>query len=120
MPSRSVLTFAISHSLIRVQNWALNLPRHLRFDEVNLSAAMTKLASPLAEVALSGWMYAYMHAVAECGMFYLQAAIAQTPGATFTAQRQSQAVENIAVILDALGQRGREGPLRESDVCVDT
>jgi hypothetical protein len=95
------------------QNWALNLPRHLRFDEINLSAAVAKLSSPLPDVALTGWMYAYMHAVAECGMFYLQAAIAQTPGAPFTAQRQSQAVDNIAVILDALGQRGREGPLCE-------
>jgi hypothetical protein len=52
-----------------------------------------------------------MHTVAECGMFYLQAAIAQQPGASWTAQRQSQAVDNIAVVLDAMGERGREGPL---------
>jgi hypothetical protein len=55
-----------------------------------------------------------MHAVAECGMFYLQAAVAQQPGASWTAQRQSQAVDNIAVVLDAMGEKGREGPLRMS------
>lgn len=54
-----------------------------------------------------------MHAIAECGMFYLQAAVAQQPGASWTAQRQGQAVDNIAVVLDAMGERGREGPLSE-------
>lgn len=75
---------------------------------------MAKLQSPLPFMAAEGWLYAYMHAVAECGMFYLQAAVALQPGSSWTAQRQSQAVENIAVILDALGERGRECPMSES------
>lgn len=91
----------------------MNLPSHLRFDEHNLALAIARLQSPLHHVALGGWAFGYMHAVAECGMFYLQAAVAQQPGSVWTAQRQSQAVENIAVVLDALGEKGREGPLSE-------
>jgi hypothetical protein len=66
-----------------------------------------------------------MHALAECGMFYLQAALASSPvGANSgtdgwdmdgvnTAQRQSQAVENLLVILEAIGEKGRQAPLSE-------
>lgn len=90
--------------------WALDLPRHLRFDEVNLSLSIAKIKSPVAAVAFNGWAFAYMHAVAECGMFYLQSKHA---GAPFAVQRQGQAVDNLTVMIDALGERGREGPLSE-------
>ena len=76
---------------------------------------MTKLASPLPATSSGGWLYAFMHAIAECGMFYLQSTIAPATGTRWTAQRQSQAVDNIAVILEALGERGRESPLSEFD-----
>ncbi|OCF38758.1 hypothetical protein I317_07464 [Kwoniella heveanensis CBS 569] len=92
-----------------LKSWAMSLPRHLHFDEHNLSAAVTKLSSPVPEVKMTGWLYAYMHAVAECGMFYLQAAVAQQTDATYTAQRQSQAVDNLTVIMDSIGRSGREG-----------
>ncbi|WWC63776.1 uncharacterized protein I303_106381 [Kwoniella dejecticola CBS 10117] len=92
-----------------LKGWALSLPRHLHFDEHNLSAAVSKLASPVAETKMTGWMYAYMHAVAECGMFYLQAAVAQYTDGAYTAQRQSQAVDNLTVIMDTIGKNGREG-----------
>lgn len=95
-------------TLADLQNWALSLPPHLRFDEHNLSAATARLASPLPHISITGWAFAYMHAVAECGMFYLQAAVALQPGSIWTAQRQCQAVENIAVILDALGGGAEE------------
>ncbi|WVW79615.1 hypothetical protein I302_101584 [Kwoniella bestiolae CBS 10118] len=92
-----------------LKSWAMNLPRHLHFDEHNLSSAVNRLASPVAEIKMTGWMYAYMHAVAECGMFYLQAAVAQFTDGAYTAQRQSQAVDNLTVIMDSIGRNGREG-----------
>lgn len=93
--------------------WALDLPRNLRFDEVNLSLSVSKLKSPIPAVSFTGWAFAYMHAVAECGMFYLQSKHA---GAPFAVQRQGQAVDNLTVMIDALGERGREGPLSESSL----
>ena len=69
---------------------------------------MSKVVSSLPARAINGWMYAYMHVIAECGMFYLQAAV---DSSGWTAQRQSQAVNNIAIILEALGERGRQSPL---------
>lgn len=98
-----------------LQTWALSLPRHMRFDENTLTAAVARLNSPVPTISRSGWLFAYMHAVAECGMFYLQAALA-TNGASWTAQRQAQAVDNIAVILEAIGSRGRASPL--SELCL--
>jgi hypothetical protein len=88
--------------------WALDLPCHLRFDEVNLSLSIAKLTSPVPEVAFAGWSFAYMHAIAECGMFYLQSKHAGTP---FAVQRQGQAIDNLTVVIDSLGERGRQGPL---------
>lgn len=99
-----------SHYEQALKSWAIELPRQFRFDEVNLSAAMTKIPHALTEVAFSGWAFAYMHVVAECGMFYLQSKHA---GAPFAIQRQGQAVDNLTVIIDSLGERGREGPLSE-------
>ncbi|WWC90977.1 uncharacterized protein L201_005916 [Kwoniella dendrophila CBS 6074] len=92
-----------------LKGWAIALPRHLHFDEHNLSAAVNKLSSSVPEIKITGWMYAYMHAVAECGMFYLQAAVAQYTDGAYTAQRQSQAVDNLTVIMDTIGRNGREG-----------
>lgn len=88
--------------------WALDLPRHLRFDEINLSNSVAKLSSPIPDVAFNGWTFTFMHAVAECGMFYLQS---KHTGAGVAVQRQGQAVDNLTVMIDALGERGREGPL---------
>ncbi|WRT69303.1 uncharacterized protein IL334_006287 [Kwoniella shivajii] len=92
-----------------LKSWAMALPRHLHFDEHNLAAAVSKISSPIVDNKTTGWMYAYMHAVAECGMFYLQAAVAQYTDGTYTAQRQSQAVDNLSVIMDTIGKPGREG-----------
>ncbi|KAK8844085.1 hypothetical protein IAR55_006879 [Kwoniella newhampshirensis] len=92
-----------------LKTWAMGLPRHLHFDEHNLANAVGMVNSPVLAVKATGWMYAYMHAVAECGMFYLQAAVAQQSEAGHTAQRQSQAVENLTVIMDTIGKAGREG-----------
>ncbi|WVQ90096.1 hypothetical protein IAS59_003873 [Cryptococcus gattii] len=89
--------------------WAMALPSHMHFNEPNLTTAVSKLSSSVAEIKASGWMYAYMHAVAECGMFYLQAAMAPVSDGMFTARRQSQAIENLIVIMNAINQTGREG-----------
>jgi hypothetical protein len=94
----------------------MSLPPHFRFDENNLRAAMGKLSSPLAMVSGAGWMYAYMHTLAECGMFYLQVVAAAAVGTVITAQRQAQAVDNLSVIINTLGERGRESPL--SELCL--
>lgn len=109
--------------VLMFQLWAISLPRHLRFDEHNLGQSIAKLSSPVPEISTAGFLYAYMHAIAECGMFYLQAAVgassnpgfapAQSDVGGLTAQRQSQAVDNIAVVLEALGERGRESCLSE-------
>lgn len=99
-----------SHHEQALKAWALDLPRHLRFDEVNLALSMAKISSPVPEVAFAGWSFAYMHAVAECGMFYLQS---KHTGVPFAVQRQGQAVDNLSVVIDSLGERGREGPLSE-------
>lgn len=77
---------------------------------------MKKLESPLAPISGAGWMYAYMHTLAECGMFYLQVVAATSVGTVITAQRQAQAVDNLSVIVNTLGQRGRESPLSELSV----
>ncbi|WWD21259.1 hypothetical protein CI109_105743 [Kwoniella shandongensis] len=92
-----------------LKSWAMSLPSHLHFNEHNLATAVGMLNSPVVEIKATGWMYAYMHAVAECGMFYLQAVVAQQTEAGHTAQRQSQAVENLTVIMDTIGKAGREG-----------
>lgn len=106
-----------SHYEQALKSWALDLPRHLRFDEVNLSLSMAKIQSPVAEVAFAGWSFAYMHAVAECGMFYLQS---KHTGAPFAVQRQGQAVDNLTVIIESFGERGREGPLMFFPVMIVT
>lgn len=106
-----------SHYEQALKSWALDLPRHLRFDEVNLSLSMAKIQSPVPEIAFAGWSFAYMHAVAECGMFYLQS---KHTGAPFAVQRQGQAVDNLTVIIESFGERGREGPLMCFPVMIVT
>ena len=53
-----------------------------------------------------------MHCIAESAMYHLQAALAPT-GERWTAERQAQAVDNIMVILDAIGRKARSVPLSE-------
>ncbi|WVQ74396.1 hypothetical protein IAR50_003997 [Cryptococcus sp. DSM 104548] len=92
-----------------LKTWAMGLPQHMHFNEPNLTHAVGKLASQVPEAKTSGWMFAYMHAAAECGMFYLQAAVAPVSDGIVTARRQSQAIENLIVIMDTIGLAGREG-----------
>ncbi len=97
------------------------LPVHLRFDESNLYTSLQKLSSPLSFVYASGWCYAYMHAMAESGMFYLQAAamaLGQAPS-EITSQRQAQAVDNLGVILQSIGDVGRSAPASEFGGALD-
>ncbi|WVQ81187.1 hypothetical protein IAT38_003309 [Cryptococcus sp. DSM 104549] len=106
--SKTILALRLEAAL---KSWAAALPRHLHFNEPNLSSSVAKLASPVAEIKTTGFLYAYMHAIAECGMFYLQAAVApQQSDVEGTAHRQRQAVQNLMVIMDTIGQAGREGP----------
>ena len=83
----------------------------MRFDERNLAEASRGLQSPMHHTAIASWLYAYMHALAECSMFFLQAIVALQPGSPYTAERQGQAVENLGVILEAMGPRGRSCPM---------
>ncbi|BEI87098.1 hypothetical protein CcaverHIS002_0704440 [Cutaneotrichosporon cavernicola] len=100
-----------------LKGWATELPRNLRFDEVNLASMMPKIKSTVPAIAFSGWAFAYMHAVAECGMFYLQSKHNGLPTAV---QRQGSAVDNLAVLIGALGERGREGPLMFFPIMIVT
>ncbi|ORY28827.1 hypothetical protein BCR39DRAFT_187902 [Naematelia encephala] len=100
-PSR----LSINHHEHALKSWAMTLPPHLRFGETTLNLAVSRLASPVASTVLAGWMYAYMHILAECGMFHLQASADRGAG-----QRQSQVVDNLVVLLDALGEAGRANP----------
>ena len=93
----------------------MSLPRHLRFDEHNLSSAAFRLSSPVQAVISSAWLFAFMHCVAECGMFQLQSALVNT-GERWALQRQNQAIDNIVIIMDAIGERGRSSPLSEARV----
>lgn len=74
---------------------------------------MSRLASNVPETALSGFLYAYMHMIAECAMLYVQASkAAATTGINQAALAPMlRTMENISILLDHLGSRGRESYL---------
>jgi hypothetical protein len=88
----------------------------LRFDEVNFVGSLNKLASPVAWMSATGFCFALSHSLAESSQFYLQSIAAQSGDvdAGMTARRQSQAVDNLAVILDTIGDIGRHSPQSRS------
>ena len=88
----------------------MSLPTHLRFHEFTLSTAANLVNSPLPFVVRTGWFFAFMHCIAESGMYSLQSALVAS-GERWPADRQDQAVDNIVVIMDALGRKGRSAPL---------
>ena len=64
-----------------------------------------------------------MHALAECSVFHLHGLQGEAKGIQGhkgsegdlrTSERQGQAVDDIVIVLDAVGPRGREGFLSES------
>ncbi|ORX39367.1 hypothetical protein BD324DRAFT_649443 [Kockovaella imperatae] len=93
-----------------LKNWAMSLPPSLRFQEYTLATASSQLASPLDFVSRCGWLFGLMHCIAESGMYRLQGALG-TLGEEWTAERQGQAADNIIVIMDAMGRKGRTVPL---------
>lgn len=99
----------------RLRAWAASLPHNLQFDEANFVASLNKLASPVSFLSASGFCFALSHSLAESSQFYLQsaAALSRDADATMTAIRQSQAVDNLAVILDTIGDIGRHSPQSE-------
>ena len=60
-----------------------------------------------------------MHSIAESSQFYLQsiAAIAGDIDHSITATRQSQAVDNMTVVIDTIGDVGRQSP--EGKCCTN-
>lgn len=82
--------------------------------------AVARLSSSVPEISQSGFLYAYMHMIAECGMLYVQAAKAQVTGMESTSSATMlRTMENISILLEHLGSRGRESYLSESAVFFD-
>ncbi|RXK39013.1 hypothetical protein M231_03743 [Tremella mesenterica] len=106
-PTLEIRTHALRQEQA-LKAWANSLPSHLSFDETNIAAAEIASRSSVPEVSLNGWWFTFMHCLAECGMFYLQAVVAQQMGNEWMAVRQGQAVQNIAILMDRAGERGRE------------
>jgi hypothetical protein len=67
-------------------------------------------------MSATGFCFALSHSLAESSQFYLQSIAAQSGDvdAGMTARRQSQAVDNLAVILDTIGDIGRHSPQSRS------
>ena len=51
-----------------LSQWSNSLPQHLELNAINLNIAMMSMQSGANS---SGWCYAFMHAFAECSVFYL-------------------------------------------------
>jgi hypothetical protein len=94
------------------QAWAWSLPPNWHFNNDNFVNNVNKLNSPIPAVSLSAFCFALAHALAESSQFYLQsaAALLGEVDAGTTARRQSQAVDNLIVTLDAIGDIGRHSP----------
>lgn len=115
-------TSMVSSQEAALKAWALGLPMHLQFNEGNLSSAVEKISgrssggSNLGGERGSG--FAALHTAAEVTMFFHIQTLRSAPGTDtkqkeFLASRQSQAVENIAFVLNAIGSRGRRNPSSE-------
>jgi energy-converting hydrogenase Eha subunit E len=98
------------------QSWASSLPLNWHFNNENFVNNVNKLNSPIPAVSLSAFCFAFAHALAESSQFYLQsaAAVLGEVDAATTARRQSQAVDNLVVTLDAIGDIGRHSPQSKS------
>ncbi|KAJ9120112.1 hypothetical protein QFC22_003010 [Naganishia vaughanmartiniae] len=94
------------------QAWASCLPEHLQFNDRNFVLNVKKLGSAIPTTASCGFCFALMHSIAESSQFYLQsiAAIAGDISHSITATRQSQAVDNMTVVIDTIGDVGRQSP----------
>jgi hypothetical protein len=100
------------------QAWASCLPEHLQFNDRNFVLNVKKLGSTIPTTAACGFCFALMHSTAESSQFYLQsiAAIAGDISHSITATRQSQAVDNMTVVIDTIGDVGRQSP---EGTCID-
>lgn len=73
---------------------------------------MSRLASTVPETSQSGFLYAYMHMIAECAMLYVQASKAAATGFSASVLAPMlRTMENISILLDHLGPKGRESYL---------
>lgn len=94
----------------------MNLPLNWHFNSDNFVKHVNQLTSPIPAVSLSAFCFTFAHALAESSQFYLQsaAALVGEVDAGTTARRQSQAVDNLIITLDAIGDIGRHSPQSES------
>lgn len=71
-------------------------------------------------MSATGFCFALSHSLAESSQFYLQSAAARSgdTDAGLTARRQSQAVDNLAVIMDTIGIVGRHSPQSTSSTLL--
>ncbi|GHJ83832.1 hypothetical protein NliqN6_0234 [Naganishia liquefaciens] len=102
-----------------LRSWASCLPENLQFNDRNFVLNVKKLGSTIPSIATCGFCFALMHSIAESSQFYLQsiAAIAGDIDHSITATRQSQAVDNMTVVIDTIGDVGRQSP--EAFVILD-
>jgi hypothetical protein len=109
-----------------LKTWAQTLPAGLQFNEANLKAAVDRIHHrPVGDGALaeettgpggdSGHAFAVLHTAAEVAMFFQLQTVRTTravdPGQDqYLARRQSQAIDNIVFVLNAVGEKGRQNP----------
>lgn len=109
-----------------LKTWAQTLPAGLQFNETNLKAAVDRIHHrPVGDGALaeesigpggdSGHAFAVLHTAAEVCMFFVLQSVRSTRAVDAAqdqhlARRQSQAIDNIVYVLNAVGEKGRQNP----------
>ncbi|KAJ1306907.1 hypothetical protein OPQ81_007890 [Rhizoctonia solani] len=106
-PDDSVTMDTINHSEQCLQSWESSLPERLRF---NSEALHNQIKAFEGGGLTTGWLYAYMHALAECSVLGLHELLEVMPNreaARVHTVRQQRALDNLTIILGSLGTRGR-------------
>lgn len=109
-----------------LKTWAQTLPAGLQFNETNLKAAVDRIHHrPVGDGTLteettgpggdSGHAFAVLHTAAEVAMFFQLQTVRTTRNVDagqdqYLARRQSQAIDNIVFVLNAVGEKGRQNP----------
>ncbi|QRV74156.1 Fungal specific transcription factor domain [Ceratobasidium sp. AG-Ba] len=106
-PGDSVTVDTIAYSEQCLNQWEASLPERLRFSSDVLHVQMRSFESG---GSVGGWLYGYMHALAECtvlGLHELMEVMPNREAARAHSVRQQRALDNLTFILASLGHRGR-------------
>ncbi|KAG8782743.1 hypothetical protein FRC15_006442 [Serendipita sp. 397] len=94
-----------------LRTWLELLPDHLRLTEDNLQAYLAQLDGGAGS---SAWCFLYMHALAESTVLALHEFAdlgSEINSAASLATRQQKALDNLIMILNSMGHRGRTKPI---------